>query len=29
LECNRPGEELADADGSCQNAQCEAHGVVL
>lgn len=29
LECNGLDEELANADGGCQDAQCEAHGVVL
>jgi len=29
LERNGLGQELANPDGGCQDAQCEAHGVVL
>lgn len=29
LERNSLGQELANPDGGCQDAQCEAHGVVL
>ena len=29
LECNRLGEELANSDGGCEDAQGKAHGVVL
>jgi len=29
LECNGSGEELTDPESSCQDAKCEAYGVIL